>query len=79
MTDVSARELQDHTDEVLRRVEAGERLRIVVDGRPVAELVALGRSAWLPGAVAERILRDAPCDAALLTDLRPIRQDVESG
>ena len=29
--------------EVLRRVEAGERLRVTVSGRPVAELVPLAR------------------------------------
>jgi antitoxin (DNA-binding transcriptional repressor) of toxin-antitoxin stability system len=34
---------------VLRRVEAGERLRVTVDRRPVAELGPLpARSAWVP-------------------------------
>ena len=32
--DVSVRELRNHTAEVLRRVEAGERVRITVDRRP---------------------------------------------
>ena len=36
--DVSVRELRNHTAEVLRRVEAGERVRITVDRRPMAEL-----------------------------------------
>jgi prevent-host-death family protein len=47
--DVSVRELRNRTAEVLRRVEAGERLRITVDRRPVAELAPLpGRTAWVP-------------------------------
>ena len=47
--DVSVRELRNHTAKVLRRVEAGERLRVTVDRRPVAELVPLeSRSAWVP-------------------------------
>jgi prevent-host-death family protein len=41
--------LRNHTAEVLRRVEAGERLQVTVDRRPVAELVPLPqRSAWVP-------------------------------
>ncbi len=34
--DVSVRELRNYTAEVLRRVEAGERIRVTVDRRPVA-------------------------------------------
>ncbi|HEX4109593.1 MAG TPA: type II toxin-antitoxin system prevent-host-death family antitoxin [Solirubrobacteraceae bacterium] len=49
MDEVSVRELRNHTAEVLRRVEAGERVRITVDRRAVAELSPLpGRSAWVP-------------------------------
>ncbi|MGH8862378.1 MAG: type II toxin-antitoxin system Phd/YefM family antitoxin, partial [Jatrophihabitantaceae bacterium] len=43
MTDVPARELRNDVSGVLRRVEAGERLRVTVSGRPVAELVPLAR------------------------------------
>lgn len=47
--DVSVRELRNHTSEVLRRVEAGERLRVTVDRRPVAELAPLPtRETWVP-------------------------------
>jgi prevent-host-death family protein len=47
--DVSVRELRNHTAEVLRRVEAGEHLRVTVDRRPVAELAPLPqRSTWVP-------------------------------
>lgn len=47
--DVSVRDLRNHTADVLRRVEAGERLRVTVDRRPVAELIPLpARSPWVP-------------------------------
>lgn len=47
--DISVRELRNHTAEVLRRVEAGERLRVTVDRRPVAELAPLpARGPWVP-------------------------------
>lgn len=42
------RELRNHISDVLRRVEAGQRLVVTVDRRPVAELVPLaGRSVWV--------------------------------
>ena len=67
MTDIPARELSNDVSSVLRRVEAGEPLRVTVSGRPVADLVPLpnrpssttwerfiwGRDRWLadPGLV----------------------------
>jgi prevent-host-death family protein len=41
MPDVPARDLRNDVSAVLRRVEKGERLRVTVSGRPVAELVPL--------------------------------------
>jgi prevent-host-death family protein len=41
VTDVPARDLRNDVSAVLRRVEHGERLRVTVSGRPVAELVPL--------------------------------------
>jgi prevent-host-death family protein len=47
--EVSVRELRNRTADVLRRVEAGERLRVTVDRRPVAELGPLpARDVWVP-------------------------------
>lgn len=43
MTEIAARELRNDVSAVLRRVEHGERLRITVSGRPVADLVPLPR------------------------------------
>ncbi len=41
MPDIPARELRNDVSRVLRRVEAGEHLRVTVSGRPVAELAPL--------------------------------------
>ena len=47
--EVSVRQLRNHTADVLRRVEAGESLRVTVDRRAVAELVPLAsRAIWVP-------------------------------
>lgn len=66
--DVSVRELRNHTADVLRRVEAGERLRVTVDRRPVAELAPLPtRQVWVPR---ERVLHALiQADAALTDEL----------
>jgi prevent-host-death family protein len=42
-TNVPQRELRNNTADLLRRVEAGEHLRITVHGHPVAELVPVAR------------------------------------
>lgn len=66
--DVSVRELRNHTAAVLRRVEAGERLRVTVDRRPVAELAPLpSRTTWVPRARLIAGLEQA--DPALARDL----------
>jgi prevent-host-death family protein len=66
--DVSVRELRNHTADVLRRVEAGERLRVTVDRRPVAELAPLpARDVWVPRARVLSALTQA--DAALRGEL----------
>lgn len=57
-------------------MEAGERLRVSVNRRPVAELVPLGRPCWFSGAAMERVLREAPADRLLLRDLALVRGQV---
>lgn len=74
MSDVSARDLRNHMASVLRRVEAGERLRVTVSRRPVAQLAPLGREVWASGPAMERVLREAPADAGLLEDLAVVRE-----
>lgn len=65
---VSVRELRNHTADVLRRVEAGERLSVTVDRRPVAELAPLpSRDTWVPR---ERVVAGlVQADAALRDEL----------
>jgi prevent-host-death family protein len=41
MTDIPARDLRNDVSAVLRRVERGERMRVTVSGRPVAQLLPL--------------------------------------
>jgi prevent-host-death family protein len=43
-TEVPQRQLRNDTASLLRRVQAGERLRITVHGHPVAELVPVERA-----------------------------------
>jgi prevent-host-death family protein len=74
MDDVSARDLRNHTAEVLRRAEAGERMQVTVSRRPVAQLGPLQRATWASGAAMERVLREAPADAGLLDDLAALRE-----
>ena len=68
MSEISVRQLRNHTAEVLRRVEGGEVVRVTVDRRPVAELVPLpARARWVPR---ERVVAAlVQADAALAEDL----------
>jgi prevent-host-death family protein len=75
MADIPARDLRNDVSAVLRRVEAGERLRVTVSGRPVAELVPLAdRPRSIPW---ERFIRESdrwradPGLAGELADLLP--------
>jgi prevent-host-death family protein len=72
--EVSVRELRNHTADVLRRVEAGERLRVTVDRRPVAELVPLpARATWVSR---QRALESLiPADAGLAAELAEVLPD----
>lgn len=75
-TDIPARDLRNDVSRVLRRVEAGEHLRVTVSGRPVAELSPLSRRPrWATWAEFERAVRAAPADPGLLDDLRELSPD----
>jgi antitoxin (DNA-binding transcriptional repressor) of toxin-antitoxin stability system len=78
--DVSIRELRNSTAAVVAELEAGERLTLTVNRRPVADIVphAEDRDPWVPAAELRRIVRDAPADPGLLDDLADIR-DAELG
>ena len=51
---------------ILRRAEAGERLRVTVDRRPVAQLGPIGQGSWTSGQAMEQVLRQSPSDRGLL-------------
>ena len=73
--DVSIRELRNSTAAVVAKLEAGERLTLTVNRRPVADIVphTEDRDPWVPAAELRRIVRDAPADPGLLDDLADIR------
>jgi prevent-host-death family protein len=69
---IPARDLRNHTAEVLRRVEAGEEIDVLRDNRPVARLIPLSRRRkWLPAAeVGAELMRLGPDDTGLADELR---------
>jgi antitoxin (DNA-binding transcriptional repressor) of toxin-antitoxin stability system len=72
---VSIRELRNSTSAVVSELEAGERLTLTVNRRPVADILphAEDRDPWVPSSELRRIVREAPADPALLADLAEIR------
>lgn len=76
MPDVPARELRNDISAVLRRVEAGERLRVTVSGRPVAELSPLPRRpSSIPWSELQALLDGARADPELADDLARLVPD----
>lgn len=76
MVDIPARELRNDVSGVLRRVEAGERLRVTVSGRPVAELSPVSRrSVDISWAEFTVLFDGALADPGLLDDLRDLVPD----
>jgi antitoxin (DNA-binding transcriptional repressor) of toxin-antitoxin stability system len=73
--DVSIRELRNSTSAVVSELEAGERLTLTVNRRPVADILphTEDRDPWVPASELRRIVRDAPADPGLLSDLAEIR------
>jgi antitoxin (DNA-binding transcriptional repressor) of toxin-antitoxin stability system len=73
--DVSIRELRNFTSAVISELEAGERLTLTVNRRPVADILphVEPRDPWVPAAELRRIVREAPTDSGLLDDLSDIR------
>lgn len=77
MTSVPSRELRNDTAAVLRRVEAGERVTVTVNGRPVAELVPVQRSrrSWIRRDDLVARLRRVQADPGLRDDLARLAGD----
>lgn len=75
--EIPARSLRNDVSAVLRRVEAGESLRITVSGRPVADLVPLARRRRSMSASEWLRLREGGhlADASLSAELRALVPD----
>jgi len=72
MSAIPARDLRNHTAEVLRRVEAGEEIEVLRDNRPVAKIIPLSwRRRWLPASeIASELMRLGPDTTGLAAELR---------
>ncbi|WP_159840408.1 type II toxin-antitoxin system Phd/YefM family antitoxin [Nocardia sp. CY41] len=77
MTALPARELRNHTAEVLRRVEAGEEIEILKDNRPVAKIIPISRRRqWVPASeVLRELVRLGPDTTGLRDELRETLTD----
>lgn len=76
MSEIPLRDLRNDTSSVLRRVEAGERLVVTVDRRPVAALVPLDRRrSWVPVDDVWRAIAAGQADSALADDLEGLLPD----
>lgn len=73
------RELRNHTAQVVRRIEAGERLSLTVNRRAVADIVPHDpRPAWAPAEVVSGIAIEAAADRGLLHELdRAVGQTID--
>ena len=74
MSAVPARDLRNHTAEVLRRVEAGEEIEVLRDNRPVAKIIPFSRRPrWLPAVeIARELAQLGPDTTGLGDELREI-------
>jgi prevent-host-death family protein len=73
--DVSVRDLRNHTADVVAAVRSGERVTLTVNRDPVADIVPHleQRDPWVSSAVLRSIVREAPADENLLSDLADVR------
>jgi antitoxin (DNA-binding transcriptional repressor) of toxin-antitoxin stability system len=73
--DVSIRELRNATASVIADLEAGERLTLTVNRRPVADILphVERRDPWVASSEMRRIVEEAPADPGLLDDLADVR------
>jgi antitoxin (DNA-binding transcriptional repressor) of toxin-antitoxin stability system len=73
--EVSIRELRNSIAGVVADLEAGEKLTLTVNRRPVADILphVEWRDPWVPSSELRRIVREAPADPDLLDDLADVR------
>jgi prevent-host-death family protein len=81
MSAIPARDLPNHTAEILRRVEAGEEVVVLRDKRPVAKIIPLSwRRQWLPASeISRELLRLGPDIAGQAQELRETLTETTDG
>ena len=79
MKTIPQRELRNRVSKVLREVEAGERMRITVNGRPVAELVPVERQrrTFVPRDDIAVLLRRASLDRKFTRDISALDATID--
>ena len=79
MKTIPQRELRNHVSTVLRQVEAGERMRITVDGRPVADLVPIdgARRTFVSRDDVALLLRRASLDRKFSKDISALDATID--
>lgn len=73
MTDVGMRELRQNPAPVLRAVEDGAEVTVLVNGRAVARIVPLETLAWVDGVKAQQLYSTA-VDSGWEGELRAARE-----
>lgn len=77
METITHRELRNHSAEVLRRIEAGESLRVTNHGRPVACLTPAGTTV-LETLLATGSARPARTDLSALSSIGRAKADIST-
>jgi prevent-host-death family protein len=77
MSAVPARDLRNHTAEILRRVQAGEEIEVYKDNQPVAKIIPLPRrQQWLRATdIGRELARLGPDPTGLAGELRATLTD----
>jgi prevent-host-death family protein len=76
MVDIDWRQLESHATELLRRVEAGERFAVTVEGKPVATLRPVdSRPQWISRETFLRTVGIHQADPALTDVLRDLTSE----
>ncbi len=79
MKNIPQRELRNRISGVLREVEAGERIRITVAGRPVADLVPIAgvRRTFVPKDELVALLQRCALDRNFARDLAAVNATID--
>lgn len=72
MNEIPARDLRNHTADILRRVEAGEEIEIYRSKQPIAKIIPLrGRRRWIAATeLVPQLARIGPDQTGLTDELR---------